>query len=408
MQTPYGHLSYCSNIHAGESWGDHFAALQAHLPQVMRQVAVPGPFGIGLRLSDRASVELGRPEQLEAFRQWLAENNCYVFTMNGFPFGSFHHTQVKDKVHAPDWTTEQRVQYTLRLARLLARLLPDGVEGGISTSPLTYRHWHKTAAEKATVFAGATINVLRVVEGLVQLKKTTGKTIHLDVEPEPDGLLENGHEFLQWYVQRLLPLGTVFLGERLSYRKEAAAAAIREHVQLCYDVCHFAVGYEDHQEVIAQLQHQGIRTGKIQISAALKGLLPGDAEARRPVTEAFRQFNEPTYLHQVIARLKKGRLASYPDLPQALEAAGQPEAEEWRAHFHVPIFIRDYGVLQSTQQDIQQVLRLHRDAPFTRHLEVETYTWEVLPENLKLPLPESIARELQWVLDELNAGAGSR
>jgi uncharacterized protein YgfB (UPF0149 family) len=339
---------------------------------------------------------------LQQFLRWLQEQQCYVFTMNGFPYGGFHHTVVKDNVHTPDWTTEQRVEYTIRLANILAALLPEGMVGGISTSPLSYRHWHKTEADTQAVFQQATTNLLRVVEALIQLREQTGKSIHIDIEPEPDGLMETGPEFIQWYNNYLLPTGVAFLQQQLGYEKDKAIEAIKEHVQLCYDICHFAVGYEEHAGVLEQLREHEIKVGKIQISAALKAALPDVVEQRTEIIEAFKRFNEPVYLHQVVAKRKDGTLKRYPDLPNALLEANAPDVQEWRAHYHVPLFVAHYGALQSTQEDIQQVLQLHREQPFSTHLEVETYTWEVLPEELKLPLADSIVRELNWVSEELN------
>lgn len=402
MHTSFGHLTYCTNIHPGESWQDHFDAIKQHVPVVKKTISPDQPFGIGLRLSNIASVELAKEETLQNFRQWLQEQGCYVFTINGFPYGSFHQTIVKDKVHEPDWTTMLRVDYTIRLAQILAALLPDKIEGGISTSPLTYRHWHEGQDEKQNVFVIATSNILQVLKVLVQLKLSTGKTIHLDIEPEPDGLLESGAEFLEWYNKYLLPMGTSYVQEQLHFDQSEAEKVIKEHVQLCYDVCHFAVGYERHEEVLQQLQLQQIKVGKIQISAALKGIFSGSKSDRQKIIDGFRQFNEPTYLHQVVAKMNDGSLKRYADLPQALQHAEDTSVIEWRAHYHVPLFIDKYDALQSTQKDIQQVLQLHGEQPFTTNLEVETYTWDVLPQSLKLPLTQSITRELHWVLEEMN------
>lgn len=395
MQTSKGHLTYCSNIHAGESWKDHFEKLRENIPVIKQKVCPFEPFGIGLRLSNSASLELRKEENLSAFRQWLDDNNCYVFTMNGFPYGGFHHTVVKDKVHAPDWLSADRVNYTIRMAQILAVLLPEGLDGGISTSPLSYKFWHEET-ELDNVFEKATFNLLQVVDQLVNIRNTTGKLIHIDIEPEPDGLLGNGKEFLQWYVQYLLPIGISYIQDRFKINEDEAAALIREHIQICYDVCHFAVSYEDHAHMIEQLHAQGIKTGKIQISAALKARLE---ENRQEVLDAFSAFNEPVYLHQVIAKSANGEMTSYPDLQNALSDKAAASAAEWRAHYHVPIFIHHYGVLESTQEDIRKVLSLQDEAPFTFHLEIETYTWEVLPPELRLPVAESIIREIFWVMD---------
>jgi hypothetical protein len=292
------------------------------------------------------------------------------------------------------------VQYTIRLAQILAALLPAGMEGGISTSPLSYFFWHPEEKLKA-VLKTATLHLLQVVEGLVKIHQATGKLIHLDIEPEPDGLLGDGNAFFDWYENHLLPLGVPYLQKKFSLNKTDATAVLKNHVQLCYDVCHFAISYEDHTATVKKLQAKGIKTGKLQISAALKAVLPSDVEEREKVIQAFQQFNEPVYLHQVVARQEDGSLKRYADMPAALEEAGKASTAEWRAHYHVPLFIENYGVLQSTQKDIEQVIALHVQQPFTSHLEVETYTWEVLPDEMRLPIGESIVRELEFVTELL-------
>lgn len=399
MQTPFGHLTYCTNIHAGESWGEHFAQLQQFIPAVKAQVSPGKPFGIGLRLSNLASLELSKEGPLNEFREWLQKNDCYVFTMNGFPYGGFHRERVKDEVHTPDWAMAERVAYTIRLFRILAALLPEGMEGGVSTSPLSYRIWHRCGEEHKSIMESATLNMLLVVEQLIRIHRGGGPLLHLDVEPEPDGMLENSKEYIDWYFQHLLPAGVIMFTDKFGMTEEEATLAIKNHVQLCYDVCHFAVSYEDPKVVLERMYFFGLKIGKIQISAALKGIFP--KEGRETVTNAFAAFNEKIYLHQVIARMSNDQKVHYPDLPQALADAERPDLEEWRAHFHVPVFIQDFGVLTSTRDDISRVLALQAAKPFTQHLEVETYTWEVLPPALKQEMGSSIAREMKWVLQQL-------
>ena len=419
MKTSLGHLGYCTNIHAGETWTDHFAALQRAVPDLKQRLSPDAPFGIGLRLSNIASEELEHPENLVAFQRWLAENNCYVFTMNGFPFGGFHDTIVKDQVHAPDWTTEARVEYTKRLFRILSVLLPgeelsnpiapaagsgESTPGGVSTSPLSYRHWFdwEQPAARDHIFSQTTQNVLEVVAELIKLRQQTNRLMHLDLEPEPDGVIETADEFIAWFTDYLLPMGIEQLSEAFNLTNAEAEATLREHVRLCYDVCHFAVGYERPAEVLDKLKNASLRIGKIQISAALKAQFPPDKAGREAVRRAFEPFNEPTYLHQVVARrgndqTPAGELLRFRDLPDAL-AAFDDTHTEWRSHFHVPIFVNEYGLLQSTQDDIREVLRLQAERHFTHHLEVETYTWDVLPDTLKADVVDSIEREMKWVL----------
>ncbi|MBO9729461.1 MAG: metabolite traffic protein EboE [Chitinophaga sp.] len=402
MKTAAGHLTYCTNIHPGESWGDHFAQLKQFIPAIKQQVSPDQPFGIGLRLANTASLELSKEEPLKAFQQWLKEEDCYVFTMNGFPYGGFHNVVVKDQVHAPDWTSADRVAYTIRLFRILAALLPAGMEGGISTNPLTYKFWcNRCEEEKNSFTESATLNMLQVLEQLVRIYRNGGPLMHLDVEPEPDGLMENTSEYIAWYFEELLPAAVPFIMEKFDVTDTEAVTIIKSHIQLCYDVCHFALVYEPPQRVLDRLQHYGLKVGKLQISAALKADMPTDTTARKEVTDAFRRFNEPVYLHQVIARKQDGTLIHYPDLPEALADEANPAVTEWRSHFHVPVFLDKFGVLQSTQEDIRQVLALQQQRPFTQHLEVETYTWDVLPPELKQEMSLSVSRELNWIKGQI-------
>lgn len=402
MKTEHGHLSYCTNIHQGDDWTTHFEALKANFPTIKANVAPNDPMGIGLRLSHRASLELSETGKLAEFQDWLKQEEAYVFTMNGFPYGEFHHGVVKDGVHRPDWTTPERLNYTIRLFELLEALLPDGMDGGVSTLPLSYRHWYTDEAALTQAINSATQNILKIVEQVIRIEKNSAKVLHLDIEPEPDGILETGREFIDWYENFLIPLGIAYLSKQLAYTPTEAEEAIKRHVHLCYDVCHFALGYEDHTAVIQELQEKGIKVGKIQISAALKATIPANETRRKEVIDAFNTYNEPTYLHQVIAQKDDGEIIRYRDLPEAFAHAMNPQVTEWRAHFHVPIFLEDFDPLESTQSDIISVLQLQQAASFTQHLEVETYTWEVLPTPLKRPLAESIQRELLWVKEQLS------
>lgn len=400
MKTAYGHLSYCSNIHPGEGWAEHLEALKLHVP-LLQQLAGGAAFGIGLRLSNRASLELSREETLSAFRQWLRERNAYVFTMNGFPFGGFHQQRVKDQVHAPDWRTNERLQYTLRMFRLLASLLPPDMEGGISTSPLSYKPWLAHAQDRTKALEQATWNILQVLEYLVGLRLRGGPLMHLDLEPEPDGLLENSREFIGWFTEDLEPLALVLLEEKFGLIRTRAAELLRDHMRLCYDVCHFAVQYEDPETVFHALKQHGIRIGKIQLSAALQIQWPRDPAARQALARRLRVFDEPVYLHQVVARHDAGLFHSFRDLPEAWGEVQDPSLREWRAHFHVPLFTEAFQGFNSTSEVVASVLRQQRVQPLCNALEVETYTWEVLPQALKTDLNASIARELRWVLDRL-------
>ncbi|MBD1843277.1 metabolite traffic protein EboE [Cyanobacteria bacterium FACHB-63] len=395
------HLTYCTNIHPGESWNATYANLRTYLPVLKQQLSPDQPFGVGLRLADAAAQELLKGDNLIEFQTWLQEQNLYVFTINGFPFGGFHHQIVKDQVYAPDWSKPERLAYTERLIRILAALLPEGIDGGISTLPLSYKPWWRddaTAQEK--VFHHSSLNLAQAVVAMVQVHQQTGKLLHLDPEPEPDGLIENTQETIAFFQDWLLPIGIPVVTQALGIDTNTAETLIRQHIRLCYDTCHFAVEYEEPAIALAALKEAGIKVGKFQLSAALKITLPELSE-RNSLIQSLAPFAESTYLHQVVARHANGTLQHYEDLTEAMPLLATDAAIEWRTHFHVPIFIDDYSSFASTQDHLYQVLQNLSLAPDCTHLEIETYTWDVLPPAMKLDILESIQREYHWVLQTL-------
>ncbi|NEO99670.1 MAG: metabolite traffic protein EboE [Symploca sp. SIO2E9] len=392
------HLTYCSNIHPGESWSEVFENLKKYLPALKAKLSPQAAFGIGLRLANGASKELLAGDNLSQFQDWLHQQDLYVFTLNGFPYGGFHRQVVKDQVYAPDWSKSERVEYTLRLAKILAALLPAGMDGGISTVPLSYKPWWTNEKARESVMSQCSFNLATVAAEMARIREQTGKLLHLDLEPEPDGLIENAAEVIDFFQEWLFPKGGASLAENLEISSASAASLLREHIQVCYDTCHFSVEYEEPATVFSQLQAAGIGIGKIQLSAALQVKLPEETQGRGMVEDRLRPFAESTYLHQVIERHADGSLHQYPDLVSALPYLEKTQAQEWRTHFHVPIFIRDYQILQSTQADIVTVLKLLQENHACQHLEIETYTWEVLPPQIKIDILASIEREYEWVL----------
>ncbi|MFC5847225.1 metabolite traffic protein EboE [Deinococcus petrolearius] len=392
-------LTYCTNIHPAAGLDEVRASLERYAVPLKARLAPDAPFGIGLRLSGTESRELLRGAALAEFRAFLDGHGLYVALINGFPYGPFHGQPVKAQVHAPDWRDDERVAYTLRLAEILVGLLPEGTEGGISTSPLSYGAW--IDAGQREVWAQLTANVVRVVEGLVRWRRAAGRTIHLDLEPEPDGLLQRSGDLARFFREWLLEDGARDLAGRLGLGVAQAREAMRDHVQVCFDTCHAAVMYEDPAQALDTYRQAGMKIGRAQLSSALAVPLPADPEARLDVARALAPFAEDTYLHQVVARGPGGGLTPYPDLPAALAHLQDPGVTEWRIHFHVPVFLERAGLFASTQPQLRRTLDLLRDQAFTRHLEIETYTWDVLPPELKLPLRDSIEREYRWVQGEL-------
>ena len=389
-----GHLTYCTNIHAGETWPEVLAGLETHLPAIKAAVVPEAPLGVGLRLSATAAEALDEPAAFAAFREFLEAGGYYVFTINGFPYGTFHGQPVKEGAYRPDWSDPARLAYSNRLADLLARLLPEGLTGSVSTVPGTFKPW---IAGEATI-AAIVHNLVEHAAHLVALEARGGKRIVLALEPEPYCLLETIAETVEFFQTRLFGEQAVRqLAARSGLNGAAAEAALRRHLGVCYDVCHAAVEFEDPRTSIAALRAAGIEIAKVQLSSALR--IPDLDSA---ATRRLRPFDEPVYLHQVVARGGNGALERFLDLPEALARAEENFGKEWRIHFHVPIFLEQLEAFSTTQDFLREVLALHREDPVTEQLEVETYTWDVLPPaQREVAVSAAIARELNWVRDQL-------
>lgn len=395
---PNVHLTYCTNIHRGETWEDTHATLERYLPEVKRRFAPQQTLGVGLRLSAIAAEALSARPQLDRFKDFLAREGLYVFTINGFPYGPFHGVRVKEEVYQPDWRFPERLAYSNRLADLLVELLPadPSLDGSVSTVPATFR----PIGDEPGAIAAIAENLVQHAAHLFHLADRSGRTITLALEPEPMCYLETVEEAAGFFEQQLFSSSAV---ERFcaltGVNRATAETALRHHLGVCYDVCHAAVEFEDAAESLQRLAKSGISIFKLQLSAALK-----IARVDMDAVKKLRRFEDGVYLHQVVERRRDGRLVRFLDLAPAFAHAREAEGHEWRVHCHVPIFLDALPELGTTQDFLREILALHRKAPISRHLEVETYTFDVLPQELRsVDVSTAVVRELSWVRDVLAA-----
>jgi hypothetical protein len=385
------HLSYCTNIHPGETWDQIESNLHRYLPNVKQRVSPAAGFGVGLRLSAAAAETLACPGRRAEFHTWLKREDLYVFTLNGFPYGTFHGQPVKDEVYRPDWRTPERMAYTRRLADILAEWLPEGMAGSISTVPGGYKHHLVSSDDPARIAA----NLVILAVDLHRLRERTGRCIALALEPEPGCLLETTWESIAFFSEHLFGTTAVAqVGHLAGLGRGEAEALLRRHLGLCLDACHAAVGFEEPATVLSSLRSAGITIHKLQLSAGLRVSKPRQAERA-----ALAVFAEDVYLHQTCANIG-GSVKCYDDLPDALADAAN--ADEWRIHYHVPLWADRLEVFATTADWLEELLRLHRHEAVSNHLEVETYTWSVLPERHRnIHVVDAISQELRWVLRRL-------
>jgi sugar phosphate isomerase/epimerase len=389
------HLTYCTNIHAGETWAEVRASLEHHLPAIKARVSSASPMGVGLRLSAIAAAELSAAAVLDEFREFLSRNGLYVFTINAFPYGPFHGRRVKEDVYQPDWFAPERLAYTDRAAEILAALLPAGMIGSVSTVPGTF----KPLAARPDSARTMARNMARHVAALVAIQRRTGQEIVLAIEPEPCCFLETVEETVAFFHDHAHAAhSAAVVAQHTDLDLPQAAEALRRHLGLCYDICHGAVEFEEPATAFARLEAAGIRIAKLQLSSALR--VP---EVNGATEKMLSAFEDGVYLHQVVQQ-RNGALTRYVDLAPAFAALDAGDAGgEWRIHCHVPIFLAKAGAFHSTQQTLKAALACVRDRFIAPHLEVETYTWDVLPPPLRHGgRADAIAREMEWVLRELN------
>jgi len=390
-----GHLTYSTLVHPGDDWEQMWESLTTYVPKVKARIAHDQRFGVSLRLSANSAQTLVRSAAERAkLKKFLGDNDMYLYTVNAFPYGAFKGTLVKEQVYEPDWRSEERTRYTMNVADVLADVCPADVAPSIQSAPLGF----KPRVTGDDVVASYTDHVLRVAAHLVELEARSGRTVTLALEPEPYCFLETTDETVDYFTRHLYSGAAAEALARLAHIPISEAhVALRRHVGVVFDICHQAVEFENIPESLQKLVDAGIPIFKLQEAAALH--MP---EVTQSIVDTLKRYAKTIYLTQTVEK-KNGKLTRYLNLEDALSAwEKDPEPCEWRTHFHVPVFLDDLGPFRTTRFAIEDALRFHKASPLSRQLEIETYTWDVLPENLKTgDIVDYVCRELEWVRGQL-------
>ena len=393
------HLAYSTLVHPGDTWPEMRESLSTHGPAVKEKVSPNDPYAVSLRISgasaDRLTDDAGERADV---RRWLDEHGMFIYTVNAFPHGPFKDRLVMEDVYEPDWATEERVRYTCQVADILAELAPEDVDPSIQSSPLAFR----TKVTSTEDLHHLTDNVLRVVAHLVDLEERTGRRVKLALEPEPACILETTDETIAWFRDEAWSTRSrAVLSELTGLPDSEAIGRLRRHLGIVFDICHQSVQFEDIGRSLRDLRDAGVPVFKLQAAAALR--VP---EVTPQAVETLEAFTDTIYLSQTTER-RDGELIRFLHLSDAIAAwradpTGGPR--EWRTHFHVPVFIDDLDGLGTTRDGIVAALQVHAELPVSDHLEIETYTWDVLPSQYKDgDIDEYVARELTWVEEQLQA-----
>jgi sugar phosphate isomerase/epimerase len=365
------------------------------VPQVKARVCPDAPFGVSLRISAASAATLTRePGERQKLKSFLDDNDMYLYTVNAFPYGPFKNQVVMENVYEPDWRSDERAVYTMQVADILAEVAPAMVDPTIQSPPLGF----KPRVTGPDVVAAYTRQVLRVVAHLVELHRSKGRKVRLALEPEPFCFLETTEEAIDYFQNHLYaPAAAKSLAEQTGLSTADAEVALREHLGMVYDICHQAVEYEDVGASLRALADAGIPVFKLQEAAAVR--VP---EVTQEKVDALRRFADTVYLTQTIER-RNGKLTRFLNLGDAFEAWDKdPGPREWRTHFHVPVFLDDLGDFKTTRFAIEDALAFHKANKLSPQLEIETYTWDVLPAHLKTgDIVDYVVLELEWVRKQL-------
>ena len=379
-------IGYCGNVHPGRTIDEVKQNLTKFALDVKSQVRPNEPMGIGLWLSDTAGRELDDRNRLLEFRDWLAEHDLIPFTLNGFPFGDFHQAVVKHDVYRPTWAEPARLDYTVRLAEILNVLLPPSVDGTISTLPLGWPvDGTASHIDDDSFWELSARNLQTCAQRLDQIAQTSGRNICVCIEPEPGCILDTCDDIVQFFDQHLMPPPS---SPRLVYN----------YIGVCHDICHSAVMFEEQSTAVTEYRDAGILIGKVQVSSAVNvDFDSGSEEERRLKRQQLGSFAEPKYLHQTSVRVGDD-VKFFEDLQLALESAGDVPSGQWRVHFHVPIFSESLDLIGTTQSDIERcIATIKNSGEPLPHFEVETYAWNVLPQQHQFDsLADGIAKEVAW------------
>lgn len=391
-----GHLTYSTLVHPGDDWEQMWESLTTYVPKVKARIAHNQRFGVSLRLSANSAQTLVRSAAERAkLKKFLSDNDMYLYTVNAFPYGAFKGTVVKEQVYEPDWRSEERTRYTMNVAEVLADVCPADVAPSIQSAPLGF----KPRVTGDDVVASYTDHVLRVAAHLVELEARSGRTVTLALEPEPYCFLETTDETVDYFTRHLYSGAAAEALARLAHIPISEAhVALRRHVGVVFDICHQAVEFENIAESLQKLVDAGIPIFKLQEAAALH--MP---QVTQSIVDTLKRYAKTIYLTQTVEK-KNGKLTRFLNLEDAFAAwENDPGPREWRTHFHVPVFLDDLGPFRTTRFAIEDALRFHKLKPLSRQLEIETYTWDVLPDNLKTgDIVDYVCRELDWVRGQLS------
>jgi len=227
--------------------------LNQHVPGVKHLVRRHDSFGIGLQLSSQTISELSDPLASSQLRQFLSQNQCYLFTLDGFNKDLF------------DWKDEKLLAYHNSLATLLSKLLPPRITGSVSTVPGTPRQFVNTETDMQKIAQ----QWVSHAEHLIRLERETGKQIVLAIKSDTASFLQSAQQSADFLNQHVFSTRScASLATQLDVNIEDAEDLLRTHITLCLDATETPKEILSFQAYIKAIESQGISVGKKQLTVA--------------------------------------------------------------------------------------------------------------------------------------------
>lgn len=381
-------LTYCTNIFKEKNWKALFYKLNVYI-KILKLNFKKKFFGISLCVSKNMTIDLEK--NISNFKIWIKKNNVYIFLINGFVYKTFHQKKIKENIYLPDWTSSKRVNYTINLINILNKLMTNRCNGGISTLPISFKLWIKFK-NNIYIFLKSAKYFSKITKILMILNKKQNKIIYLDIEPEPRCTIETINEFIIFFENWFIPTLRKYLktknSEKFGYK----------HIRLCYDICHFSVNFENHKNIINILNKTKIKIGRIQISSALKFKNNKVNNLNKSYIKILKTLNCSPFLHQTTEKFGD-KIIKHMDFKHIIKDLDKKLLSKFKIHFHVPVYIKEYEVIKTTQNEILQLLRHLNKIHKIQHIEIETYTHSLISKISQL---KSIIKEYNWTIDAIN------
>jgi len=385
-------LTYCSNIFKENNWKTLFNKLNTYINSLKKYNK---PIGLSLCISNKLSNEIKKEKNISTIKNWLEEKNVYLSSINGFVYKTFHKKNIKDKIHYPDWTSKKKLNYTTNLITILRNLITKNKTGSISSSPLSYAPWIKKKNHDYILFKSSK-NIAIIIKNLIC--STNKNIIHIDIEPEPDCIINDSTTFINFYNKWLIPIAVKYLNDNLNFSKKKAIIYIKKHIRLCYDICHFSVNFENHKKIIHSINKNNIKIGKVQISSAMEIKIPTQNTKKAYIINDLKNVIKSPFLHQTTEKINK-KLIKYKDIKYALKNFENKNNSILRIHCHTPLYKKNIKNIGTTQNETKNALIDLLNEKHIKHIEIETYTHKLISNEKQL---NSIIKEYNWVIKLIN------